>query len=218
MKILICLVSAALTFAVTLRAQTPGAAEQLADAVVRASGGEVWPRVKTLDFTFNVEENGKVTFSATHHWDVAAGTDAVSWGGKTAVADLKTGAATGAEAGDAQAAYKRWVNDSYWLLAPLKLRDPGTQLADKGERQIEGKTYRVLELSFQNVGLTPGDKYNFYIDPGTHLVARWDYMPAPGKMVSGTWEDYRDFSGLKLAISHRFGGKRIFFTGIKVTE
>ena len=195
-------------------AQEPDAAQKLADAVVAASGGEAWAKIKTIDFTFNVEGNGRLAFSAKHHWDRVAETDAVSWGGKTAVADLKT--MTGE--GDAKEAYKRWVNDAYWLLAPLKLRDPGTHLADKGEQRVDEKTLHVLELSFGKVGLTSGDKYNFYIDPETRLVARWDYMPAPGKKTSGTWENYQDFGGVKLATEHRFGDKRIFFTDISVTR
>ena len=35
--------------------------------------------------------------------------------------------------------------------------------------------------------------------------------------VSGTWDDYKDFGGLKLATSHQFGDKRIFFTDVQVT-
>jgi len=211
MKIPTALVVAALTFVITLGAQAQDAT-QLADAVVAASGGDAWPKVKTLDFTFNVEGNGKPVISAKHHWDLMAETDTVNWNGKTAVADLKTASGEG----DTMEAYKRWTNDSYWLLAPLKLRDRGTHLMDKGEQTVEGKTYHVLEMSFDKVGLTSGDKYNFYIDPATHLVARWDYMPAPGKLVNGTWEKYQDFNGLKLATEHRFGDKRIFFTDISV--
>ena len=213
MKTITLLVCALLTAVVTLAADEKSA-EQLADAVVKASGGENWQKVKTLDFTFNVAgQDGKQVAMVKHHWDVAAGTDTVTTNGKTMVMNLND---TNTE-GDAKEAMKRWTNDSYWLLAPLKLHDEGTHLADKGEQEIEGKKYRVLEISFGSVGLTPKDKYNLYIDPETNLVRRWDYMPTPEKKVSGTWDDYQDFGGLKLATSHQFGDKRIFFTDVKVT-
>ena len=187
-------------------------AAALADAVVKASGGEAWPRVRFIDFTFHVEQNGKQLVSAKHHWDIAKNNDEVSWSGKIVTIDLSAAN----ESGDAKAAFQRWTNDSYWLLAPLKIRDKGTHLEDQGEQTIDGKTYRVLQMSFGSVGLTARDRYNLYIDPATHLVARWDYMPAPDKKVSGTWEGYRDFDGLKLSTEHQFGDKRIYFTDLKV--
>jgi hypothetical protein len=74
----------------------------------------------------------------------------------------------------------------------------------------------VIQLKFARVGLTPDDVYNLYIDRATHLVRRWDYMPAPEKKMSGTWEGYQEFGGLKLATEHQFADKRITFTDVKV--
>jgi hypothetical protein len=224
MKPILLTVVAALAVAFTLDAQNKSP-EQLAAAVVKASGGDAWPRVKTLDFTFNVEQNGKLLVSAKHHWDIAAGRDTVEWDGSKVTADVSGSFAVNVNAvpdnveeamQKQKEAHKRWTNDSYWLLAPLKLRDRGTHLADKGGQTIEGKTYHVLELSFDAVGLTSKDKYNLYIDPETNLLAHWEYMPSLDKTVSGTWENYQDFGGLKLATEHKFGDKRIYFTEIRV--
>jgi Family of unknown function (DUF6503) len=192
-------------------AENPNTRE-IADAVIRASGGDHWGKVKSLRFTFNVSQDGKTLMSATHNWDVRGGTDAVSWSGKTVQVDLKNPSADA----DSKAAYHRWVNDSYWLLAPLKLNDSGVTLAYQGTQEVDGKSYDVLHLSFAGVGLTPGDQYNFYIDPETHLVRRWDYMPNPAKKVSGTWDEYEEFGGLKLSTDHQFGGKRIWFSDVHV--
>ncbi|MFN2412818.1 MAG: DinB family protein, partial [Pyrinomonadaceae bacterium] len=35
-------------------------------------------------------------------------------------------------------AYARWVNDSYWLLGPLKVLDPGVKLTYEGSKESEG--------------------------------------------------------------------------------
>jgi len=185
----------------------------LANAVWKASGGENWPNVKTIDFTFAVEKEGKTVASVKHHWDVAAQTDRVQWKGKDVTVNL---AEPGTEE-DAKAAYARWVNDSYWLLAPLKLKDHGTNVGAEGTKQMDGAEREVLRLSFGKVGLTPNDQYLLYIDPKTRLVSSWDYMPEPGKSMHATWEDYQKSGGLTLATDHQMGEARIRILGLKVT-
>ena len=193
----------------------PGSAATLAQAVWQASGGENWSRVQTIDFTFAVEKDGKTIASADHHWDVAAQTDHVKWKGK----DVTVNLAEPASDANAKAAYGRWVNDSYWLLAPLKLKDRGVNLTDEGKKEMDGTECEVLRLSFGKVGLTPNDQYRLYIDPKTKLVSSWDYMPEPGKSLHGTWTDYQESGGLKLATDHQMdGGVRIRILNLKVTR
>src|SRR5438105_3477385 len=65
-----------------------GEAEDLADRVIKASGGDAWPRVKSIEFTFNVAQGDKVLMSAKHHWDIAANTDTVTVNGASTTAEL----------------------------------------------------------------------------------------------------------------------------------
>jgi hypothetical protein len=188
-------------------------AQQLATDLWKASGGENWSRAKALDFTFVVEDNGQQLASAQHHWDMAAGTDQVKWKGK----DVTVNLAAPAQDEEGKAAYARWVNDSYWLLAPLKVLDPGVKLAYEGTKESDGAQCETLRLSFAQVGLTPGDQYVLYIDPQTKLLRGWDYMPKPETMIHGTWEKYVPSGGLQLATEHNFGGKMIRFADVKVT-
>jgi hypothetical protein len=192
---------------------TDAKAQQLAKDLWAASGGENWSKVKALDFTFIVEENGNQLASAVHHWDVAAGTDRVKWKGK----DVTVKLAAPAQDEEGKAAYGRWVNDSYWLLAPLKVLDPGVTRTYEGVKESEGAQCETLRLSFAQVGLTPGDQYLLYIDPQTKLLRAWDYMPKPETTIHGTWEKYVPSSGLQLATEHNFGGKMIRFADVKVT-
>ena len=193
------------------------AAVALAESVVRASGGEKWPGVKTVRFTFQVEDPAKPEplLTAKHVWDVAANKDTVTWGGKTVTVDL---AAPNTE-GDAKAAFARWTNDSYWLLAPLKLRDRGVHLSTSGRQTVDGKEMDVLKVAFDNgLGLTSNDHYTYYIDPQSHLPARWDYQPAPEKKLTADWVAYQQTGGLTLSTDHpNFGGKRIRFLDVEVT-
>ena len=61
-------------------------------------------------------------------------------------------------------AYGRFINDTYWLLMPAKMQDPGVNLASEGEAAKDGKTYDVVRLTFgEGVGLTPQDTYWAYV-------------------------------------------------------
>ena len=52
--------------------------------------------------------------------------------------------------------YGAWVNDTYWLLMPYKLQDPGVNLAYAGEETIDGKTYDKLALCLRQGRPHPG--------------------------------------------------------------
>jgi hypothetical protein len=188
-------------------------ADQLALDVWKASGGENWSKVKTLRFTFAVEQDGKTLASVEHNWNVAAGTDEVKWKGKDVTVNLMAPA----QDEDGKAAYARWVNDSYWLLAPLKVRDRGVHVKYGGVKQADGASFETLRLSFDKVGLTPDDQYVLYIDPQTHLARAWDYIPKDDTMMHGTWDKYQNFGGLNLATEHSFAGKMIRLSGIEVS-
>lgn len=189
--------------------------EQLAKEVWQACGGENWANVKAIDFTFAVEKGGKVVSQAEHHWDVAAQTDHVRWKDKDVTVDL----AQPAQNDEGKAAFARWVNDSYWLLCPLKLRDHGVKVTAEGTKEMDGARRQVLRLSFGGVGLTPTDQYRLYIDPATKRVMSWDYIPKTGEPMHGTWQDYTTSGGLTLATNHTVpGGVRIRILNLKVTS
>lgn len=215
MKRILGSVAALLVIGAWADAEAETSAEQLAEKTWRASGGENWSNVKTIDFTFTVIKGGKTVGSVEHHWDVPAQTDQVKWKGKDVTVNL---AEPGSDE-DSKAAYARWVNDSYWLVAPLKLKERGVKVADGGNKEMDGKKCQVLHLSFEQVGLTPKDQYNWYIDPDTGLMTSWDYMPGPGKMEHMTWSDYQKSGGLTLATNHSMnsGTTLIKMMNLKVT-
>ena len=187
-------------------------AQQLAKEVWQASGGENWSKVSELRFTFIVEQDGKQLAKAEHHWNVVAGTDRVKWKDKNVTVNL----GSPAQDEDAKAAFARWVNDSYWLLAPLKVLDPGVKLTYERSKELEGVACEMLRLSFEQVGLTPSDQYLLYIDPQTKLVRAWYYIPKPETAMNATWEKYETFGGLQIATEHNFGGKIIRFADVAV--
>lgn len=100
-------------------------------------------------------------------------------------------------------AYSAWINDTYWLLMPYKLRDPGVHLTYDGEETSGGKTYDKLKLTFEGVGLTPGDTYWAYINRETGLMDRWAYFLQDweeGKEpTQWEWTDWQDHGDIKLS-------------------
>ena len=220
MKPYIAAVISMLALAPALHAADASSTQEpaLATELWKASGGENWGNVKQIDFTFVVEQDGKKLFAAQHAWNVAAGTDTVKWTDKQGKDhDVTVNLAAAPPDGETKDAYARWVNDSYWLLAPLKIRDRGVKVEAGGPKDLNGASLETIQLSFENVGLTPTDRYLLYIDPQTKLPRAWDYIPQTGDGLQATWEKYQDFGGLKLATEHNFKGKTIRLADIKVT-
>ncbi len=179
--------------------------DQLATVMMNASGALNWLKVERVRFTFRVVVDGQEKLSAQHDWNVVSETDTVTWDGKTETINLHN---PGSSPGQ-KAAFQRWTNDSYWLLAPLKIKDPGTDLTQS--------TADSLEISFNGVGLTPGDHYIYEIDPTTHLPKTWTYLPNPSTKKLATWERYVTSGGLTLSTYHKMGNVEIFIDGLDVT-
>jgi hypothetical protein len=96
-----------------------------------------------------------------------------------------------------------WINDSYWLVMPFKLKDSGVTLKYLGEdTTANGKKADVLKLSFEGVGVTPNNGYKVYVDKESRLVTQWAYFrnavnEKPDFVTP--WNDYRDYGKIKLS-------------------
>lgn len=111
-----------------------------------------------------------------------------------------------------------WINDSYWLVMPFKLKDSGVTLKHLGEEKSEnGKMADKLELRFKGVGVTPDNKYQVFVDRETKLVNKWTFYPKATDTeprFSTPWDDYKTFGKIKLS-----GGRGKYqLTDIKVLE
>lgn len=71
-----------------------------------------------------------------------------------------------------------WINDSYWLVMPFKLKDSGVTLSYIGEDSTQaGAAADVVQLVFTEVGNTPQNKYEVWINKTDKLVSQWAYYP-----------------------------------------
>ncbi|MCZ6494374.1 MAG: DUF5329 family protein [Planctomycetota bacterium] len=96
-----------------------------------------------------------------------------------------------------------WINDSYWLVMPYKLQDAGVTLKYQGEREMEdGRIADVLQLTFQDVGRTPNNKYHIYVAKDSGLVEQFDYYEHsddPTPRISRPWRDWKRFGRIMLS-------------------
>ena len=201
-------------------AQSPSDVQAIAlvDEMTNAMGGPTqWEQMRFLRFDWVVEREGKTVAHVRHLWDRYQGRYRVEWEsreGKKLVALFNVHTRAGrvfvegepARDDDKQKyldqAYGRFINDSYWLLMPWKLKDPGVKLEYVGETQLDGQTYDLLHVSFESVGLTPGDHYWAYINRRTRLMDRWAYFlqsyegtPALDKATPWQWQDWGEVGG-----------------------
>jgi hypothetical protein len=189
---------------------------QIAKDVMQAMGGEdAWNDAHFVRYDFIVSSGGKTRVNRSHLWDKWAGRYRfeTTRDGKSQVVlfnvnDQQGDAYVdgekidgGAKAEAIKGAYAAFINDMYWLAMPWKWLDPGVTLRYLGPSDHGGKVCEVVELSFNNVGLTPGDRYRAYVSPETHLMTRWEYTLQGGNKGVWSWE-YKTHNGVMLASNH----------------
>jgi hypothetical protein len=210
--------AAALLVALPVLAQNrdPKAIE-MAKSVAQAMGGEnAWNNVHFVRYDFIVSIGGETRANRSHLWDKWSGRyrfETKTKDGKNQVVlfnanDQKGDVyVDGAKiAGDDAAAalkgaHSAYINDMYWLAMPWKWLDPGVNLKYGGPAEHDGKKCELVELTFSNVGLTPGDKYVAYVDPNSKLMTYWEYTLQSGNQGAWNWE-YGTHKGVKLASNH----------------
>lgn len=168
-------------------------ADSVAARLLRAHGADAFASAPYLRFNFAIDSPEGTRVVARHFWDRSSGDYRVEWDrgeDSTYVAvvnvrdvedDLPDGEAflngtrlDGSAAEDARSqAYGRFINDAYWLLAPLKTFDPGVNRSYESDSSTA--QHDVLHLTFGEVGLTPGDEYWLYVSTDTGQLDQWAF-------------------------------------------
>lgn len=181
-------------------------AKELAEETLEHMGGtEEWRETRYL-----VWEN----FGQRHYWDKRTGDFRWERDSLTAILNIHSMEGRywidGQEVTDPEElaerlenVYARWVNNSYWFIMPYKLLDPGVNLRYMGEdTTATGQRADVLELTFDNVGLTPYNKYHVYIDKQSGLVSQWTHWrhrDDPEPRFTLPWTEWREYGGVMLS-------------------
>ena len=144
------------------------------------------------------------TFVNSHHfaWDKRANHAIISWDKNEVLMDLDevTGKAyidgkevTGDSAQNlTSTAWSHWCNDSFWLAAPYKIKDPGTKRSivntDDGNK--------ALMITYEGGGVTPGDSYLWLLDDTglPYAYKMWvSILPLGG--IKAEWKDWQKLPG-----------------------
>ena len=180
-------------------------AEALADQVLLAINDEALDTTTWLTWEF--------IGGHTYVWNQSTNTAKISWVDNDVIMQLdeQSGKAMvkGVEVDGEekeklmQTAWSFWCNDSFWLMAPNKVKDLGTvrSLVDVSDEH-PGK--KGLLVAYESGGVTPGDSYLWIVDENNMPIAykMWvSILPVKGVYV--TWGDWMELpTGAKLATTH----------------
>lgn len=190
-------------------AHSDPAAVELADSVMIAMGGrESWDKTRYISWNFfgrrNLvwdKANGNVRIesipdSTIYLMNITTGK------GRVEVKDKELTEPDSLQKMLAQGK-SIWINDSYWLVMPFKLKDTGVTLKYLGEdTTLTGIKSNVLELTFKDVGDTPQNKYRVYVDVKDNLVKQWAYYKdASQDSASQVWpfDNYKRYGNILLS-------------------
>jgi hypothetical protein len=201
--------------------------------MMNAMGGQdAWQHASYIRYDFHVDiPSRKAKMSRSHLWDKRTGRyrlESTDKQGKPVIALFNVGNQQGevyvagqklegtAKTEALKNAYASFINDMYWLAMPWKWLDPGVNLKYVGTKELRGAPFEVVHLTFGNVGLTPGDRYDAYVSPNSHLMEHWTYVLQSG--TKGDWDwHYTTTGGIKLASNHTDGaGGSINMGDVKV--
>lgn len=187
-------------------------ADSVAARLLEAHGADALASAPYLRFNFAVETPEGTQVIGRHFWDRTTGDYRVEWNegpdsSYVALVNVR-GVTDGVPSGEAylngtqlegdaaraarDEAYGRFINDTYWLLAPVKTFDSGVNRGYLPDSSTA--THDVLHLSFGDVGLTPGDEYWLYVSKETGRLDRWAFhlqsMPDDAPPQAFDWTGY----------------------------
>ena len=190
-------------------------AEALTDKMFEAIGQKAWLDIPYVAWSFRGDRR--------YVWDKKNHVSEVKWKDYRVILNLdsqKGKVFQGDEKLEGEEAAKMigkawsfFANDSFWLNAPAKARDGGTERSvvtgEDGDKQ--------LKVHYTTGGVTPGDTYVWILDQDglPTAVKMWvSIIPVGG--TKATWEGWRELMGAKIATEHKMGPASVDIGDLKV--
>lgn len=180
--------------------------ETVTNKMLEAVNKPAWDSLNYVKWTF---------FRGKHHyhWDKAQNRAIIEWDDNRVLMNLDEVDGNAyknnvLQEGDEKTklidkAWNFWCNDSFWLCAPYKVKDPGTKREVVKE---DGKT--GLKVTYDGGGVTPGDVYLWWLDEN-FFPESWQMWVKiiPVKGVKNSWEKWETLPGGAMISTHHKAGK-----------
>jgi hypothetical protein len=218
----------------------------IADEVITAVGGvAAFDKAHQISFTEKVILDGQEKVNVHHDWDRWNGRHRFEKKDPATQVDVMVAYEIYGEASFAEIdgkndvpretiaqvkgeALKRVQLDTFNLLFPFKLKDPGVTLKYVEERAEpaapDKPVYDVIRVSFDaGVGPSPGDVYYVVVDKATHLIKHIELVEqgkADNQRIGYAFSDWQDVGGLKLSLKRQnigYAAELLEFSGVKIS-
>jgi len=191
-------------------------ANTMAHTMLKALNKEAFDSIPYLSFEF---------FRGGHKylWDKLNEKVIIEWGENKVIMDLNSISGLSFVNGKKQEgkahqalidkAWSYWCNDSFWMIAPFKVFDPGTK---RSIVNIEEGAHGLM-IEYSSGGVTPGDSYLWILDEN-HIPTGWKMWTKilPVKGAYNSWEGWQSLEGAQLSMTHSFFGKNVSMKNVKV--
>jgi hypothetical protein len=175
-------------------------ADQLANKMLKAINKQAWDNIHYVQWSFRDKRH--------FIWDKYQHLVQVKWKKYKVLINPNTSMGIAYEDGVlieendgeklVEKAINAFNNDSFWLNAPAKAFDKGTQ-----RRIVDHKGKEALMVEYTSGGSTPGDSYLWILDD-KGLPQAWkmwvSIIPVGGMKL--TWEEWENFDGAMLSQFH----------------
>jgi len=173
-------------------------AEYLAEKMLDALGYDNWKNINAIQWSYPRGHD--------YIWDKQSKLVQVKWDDYRVILNTETRKGEvylneELKADDDKAlekAYSYFANDSFWLIAPFKIKDPGTI-----RKVVDHESGDALLVEYTSGGVTPGDKYLWILNENGVPVA-WKFwvslIPIGG--IEYSWEGWQSFNGASISTFH----------------
>jgi hypothetical protein len=191
----------------------------IAQKIANAHGYNKWKDVSEVRFTFKVDRDSVKGKGRQWIWQPKSDSVTLTMEDQVVKYSRRTMDSTHI------APDRAFINDKFWMFVPFQLVwDEVAQITEpkKSTAPISEKELNMITLSYPDDagGYTPGDAYYIYYDED-YIIREWTFRKgnSPEPTLSTTFENYKDFNGIKIAIDHKMakGNWNLNFTDVSVS-
>jgi len=184
----------------------------VAEPIAKTYGLDSWGQIEGIRYTFNLDIPGLINLS--HKWEWNPKTDTVTYEGKDKDGNPMKVTYQRSQLSSQSDAIKNqvepaFVNDNYWVIFPFHAYwDTAANVQDKGMQAlpIGSGSAKLVSVKYpSDIGYTPGDTWDLYVDNDNRVEQFVYHRGGPKKpsVVTATWEGYKKAGPLLVSTEHR---------------